>query len=81
MEGYLKKWTNYVTRWKPRYFKLEKGILRYRKYRFTEVKGEIDLTKCQIMVTPKDKLQIVIKFVGRKEKIQIRANSLAEKIN
>jgi hypothetical protein len=68
MEGYLKKWTNMIHRWKPRYFKLEKGILRYRKYRFTEVKGEIDLKQCQIVVTPKDNLRIVIKFANKKRK-------------
>lgn len=32
IEGYLKKWTNYVKGWKPRYFKLENGILYYVFY-------------------------------------------------
>ena len=46
MEGYLKKYTNVLNGWKPRYFRLEKCILRYHKYRFTEVRKEIDLSKC-----------------------------------
>ena len=27
MEGYLKKWTNFMGGWKPRYLKLENEIL------------------------------------------------------
>ena len=42
MEGYLKKWTNIVHRWKTRYFILKNSKLQYRKYKYSEVKGEIE---------------------------------------
>ena len=81
MEGYLKKWTNVIYRWKPRYFRLEQGVLKYSKYRFTQSRDKILLTKCQILVTPKDKLRFVIRFSDPKKKsVQLRAHSLADKI-
>jgi len=60
MEGYLKKWTNVIKGWKPRYFILENCLLRYHKYRFTAVKDKIDLSKSEISLHPKDNLRITI---------------------
>jgi len=46
MEGYLQKWTNYFTRWQPRYIRIKNNILEYSKFRFTPTKAVIDLVKC-----------------------------------
>jgi hypothetical protein len=32
MKGYLKKWTNYTSGWKLRWFVLEDGVLSYYKH-------------------------------------------------
>jgi ankyrin repeat protein len=36
MKGYLKKWTNYTSGWKLRWFVLEEGVLSYYKHQGTE---------------------------------------------
>lgn len=48
MEGYLKKWTNYVTRWKKRYFELKNGILQYSKTKDGKRKGTIFISTTDI---------------------------------
>jgi hypothetical protein len=37
MKGYLKKWTNYTSGWKLRWFVLEEGVLSYYKHQGTSL--------------------------------------------
>lgn len=50
MEGELKKWTNYVTRWKKRYFELRSGILQYSKTKDGKRKGTIYMSTTEIKI-------------------------------
>ena len=59
MEGYLKKWTNYVTGWKNRYFQLANGILQYSKTKDGKKKGKIFINTTDIS-THKDKNRIIL---------------------
>jgi ankyrin repeat protein len=49
MKGYLKKWTNYTSGWKLRWFVLEEGVLSYYKHQgmLTSVRNrsDVDLTQ------------------------------------
>lgn len=38
-EGYLLKWTNVVTRWQRRYFKIDSGVLSYSRARGCAPRG------------------------------------------
>lgn len=59
MEGYLKKWTNYVTRWKKRYFELNNGVLQYSKSKIGKRKGTVYISTTEIS-THKNKCRIVL---------------------
>ncbi|CAG9316749.1 unnamed protein product [Blepharisma stoltei] len=48
MEGFLKKWTNYVYGWRKRYFVLQNGVLKYCKKKGGTLKGTIVLNNSQI---------------------------------
>jgi hypothetical protein len=49
MEGVLSKWTNYVYRWKPRYFVLTKEVIRYYNSKGGKLKGTIHLNLIKVM--------------------------------
>lgn len=59
MEGYLKKWTNYVTRWKKRYFNLKNAVLEYGKTPRDKNKSRIYLKTTDIS-RHKNKKRIVL---------------------
>ena len=48
MEGFLKKWTNYVTSWKKRYFELKNGVLQYSKTKQGKRKGALYMSTTEI---------------------------------
>lgn len=56
--GFLKKWTNIVTRWKKRFFTLQNGVLEYSKTKTSKRKGTIYISTSKIRVEPK--CQIII---------------------
>ncbi|CAD8189013.1 unnamed protein product [Paramecium octaurelia] len=78
MEGYLKKWTNIVTRWQDRYFILNDHILHYCEHQGGQSKGQIHLKVAAIILVPEDPLRIILN-TGTNE-IQLRASSVPEKI-
>lgn len=53
MEGFLKKWTNIVTRWKKRYFILMSGVLIYSTEKYSKEIGRVYLSTTTITLTPK----------------------------
>jgi hypothetical protein len=53
-EGFLKKWTNIVTRWKKRYFILSNGVLEYSKTKDSKRKGTIYISTCKVQFKPKN---------------------------
>ena len=59
MEGYLQKWTNYVTRWKKRYFELKNGILQYSKTKDGKRKGKVFIQTTEIK-SHKNKCRIIL---------------------
>ena len=48
MEGYLKKWTNIVTRWKSRYFILTNSFLIYSNTREAKELGRVQLSTASL---------------------------------
>lgn len=78
MEGYLKRWTGILTRWKLNYFILHKNILIYCSQKGTATLGTIHLKISSILLIPDDPLRIIINS-GTKE-INLRAQNIDEKI-
>jgi PH domain. len=79
MEGYLKKWVNIISGWKPRYFILHDGVLTYCETKGGPTKGSIYLKIATITSNESDPLRITINS-GSGE-INIRAETLQEKEN
>ncbi|KJP90209.1 hypothetical protein AK88_00057 [Plasmodium fragile] len=59
-EGWLNKWTNIIGSYRPRYFVLENGILRYSIDKFSPTKETFGLSQCKIKVCPDDPLHFEI---------------------
>lgn len=77
MEGYLKKWVNFLSGWKNRYFVLHNGILSYSEEKGQLIKGTISLKIASITEDPSDQCKIIIN-TGIDE-IQIKTENLAAK--
>ncbi|EME47898.1 hypothetical protein DOTSEDRAFT_69732 [Dothistroma septosporum NZE10] len=59
MKGYLKKWTNYTSGYKLRWFVLEDGVLSYYKQQDdagSACRGAINMRIARLQMDPKDKL-------------------------
>lgn len=78
IEGYLTKWTNYISGWKERYFALSNGILYYSSKRNSLVKGQIHLSVSKISQNEQDPLGIVIDS-GTKL-LHLRTETVTEKM-
>lgn len=72
-EGYLTKWTNIVTRWKRRYFKLQDGVLIYSKNTQSRPKEIISLSTCKIQ--PNNKKPLVFSVYTGIKTLHMRAAS------
>ncbi|CXI42093.1 oxysterol-binding protein, putative [Plasmodium berghei] len=59
-EGWLNKWTNIIGNYRPRYFVLENGILRYSIDKYLPTKETFVLSHCKIRVCPGDPLHFEI---------------------
>lgn len=67
MKGYLKKWTNYTSGYKLRWFVLEDGVLSYYKHQDdagSACRGAINMRIARLHVDPKDKLSFEIMGKG-----------------
>ena len=63
MKGYLRKWTNYTSGYKLRWFVLEDGVLSYYKHQDdagSACRGAINMRIAKLHMDPKDKLQFAI---------------------
>lgn len=63
MKGYLKKWTNYTSGWKLRWFVLEDGVLSYYKHQDdagSACRGAINMKIAKLHMDPKEKLTFEI---------------------
>jgi hypothetical protein len=63
MKGYLKKWTNYTSGYKLRWFVLEDGVLSYYKNQDdagSACRGAINMRIAKLQMDPKDKLHFEI---------------------
>ncbi|KAF2480849.1 Oxysterol-binding protein-domain-containing protein [Neohortaea acidophila] len=63
MKGYLRKWTNYTSGYKLRWFVLEDGVLSYYKHQDdagSACRGAINMRIAKLNMDPKDKLQFEI---------------------
>lgn len=78
IEGYLKKWTNFVYGWKLRYFILKEGILIYQKTKQSKPKGTIHMKICEIEITASDPLKIIIN--SGTSTLHLKTNSVSEKL-
>ncbi|CAH2224727.1 Hypothetical predicted protein [Pelobates cultripes] len=81
MEGFLHKWTNYLSGWQPRYFVLDSGILSY--YDTQEdvgktSKGSIKMAVCEIQVHNTDSCRMDL-IIPREQCFYLRAESVAQR--
>ena len=80
MKGYLKKWTNYTTGYKLRWFVLEDGVLSYYKHQDdagSACRGAINMRIAQLYMDPKDKTNFEIQ--GKSSvKYHLKANHIVE---
>lgn len=63
MKGYLKKWTNYTSGFKLRWFVLEDGVLSYYKHQDdagSACRGAINMRIAKLHMDPKEKLSFEI---------------------
>ncbi|KAK0254640.1 hypothetical protein B0A54_13632 [Friedmanniomyces endolithicus] len=63
MKGYLRKWTNYTSGYKLRWFVLEDGVLSYYKHQDdagSACRGAINMRIAKLHMDPKDKMQFAI---------------------
>ena len=63
MKGYLRKWTNYTSGYKLRWFVLEDGVLSYYKHQDdagSACRGAINMRIARLNVDPKDKMSFEI---------------------
>ncbi|KAF3926914.1 hypothetical protein ABW20_dc0105776 [Dactylellina cionopaga] len=63
MKGYLKKWTNYTSGYKLRWFVLENGVLSYYKHQDdmeSACRGAINMKIAELYMDPQDKLRFEI---------------------
>jgi len=63
IKGYLKKWTNYTSGYKLRWFVLEDGVLSYYKHQDdagSACRGAINMRIARLQMDPKDKLHFEI---------------------
>ena len=80
MKGYLRKWTNYTSGYKLRWFVLEDGVLSYYKHQDdagSACRGAINMRIAKLHMDPKDKLQFEI--LGKSSvKYSLKANHQVE---
>ncbi|KIW04782.1 uncharacterized protein PV09_03970 [Verruconis gallopava] len=80
MKGYLKKWTNYTSGWKLRWFVLEEGVLSYYKHQDdtgAACRGAINMRIASLNLDPDDKLKLEIRGKGS-VKYHLKANHEVE---
>jgi hypothetical protein len=78
IEGYLTKWTNYLSGWKERYFALSNGVFYYSSKKNAPWKGKIHLKVSKISQNEQDPLGIIIDS-GTKL-LHLRAETISEKM-
>ncbi|KAL9124537.1 MAG: hypothetical protein Q9217_006139, partial [Psora testacea] len=80
MKGYLKKWTNYTTGYKLRWFVLEDGVLSYYKHQDdagSACRGAINMRIAKLHMDPQDKTRFEIQ--GKSSiKYHLKANHVVE---
>lgn len=80
MKGYLKKWTNYTTGYKLRWFVLEDGVLSYYKHQDdtgSACRGAMNMRIAKLTMDSEDKSKIVIE--GKSSvKFHLKANHNVE---
>ncbi|KAF2749664.1 oxysterol binding protein 1 [Sporormia fimetaria CBS 119925] len=80
MKGYLKKWTNYTSGYKLRWFVLEDGVLSYYKHQDdtgSACRGAINMRIAKLFMDPQDKLRFEIQ--GKSSvKYHLKANHQVE---
>ncbi|ETW15372.1 hypothetical protein PFFVO_05666 [Plasmodium falciparum Vietnam Oak-Knoll (FVO)] len=77
-EGWLNKWTNIIGSYRPRYFILENGLLRYSLDKYSPTKESFVLTHCKIKVCPDDQLHFEID-TNEQGVLYLKANSPEDK--
>ncbi|PWW79793.1 hypothetical protein C7212DRAFT_355555 [Tuber magnatum] len=78
--GYLKKWTNYTTGYKLRWFVLEDGVLSYYKHQDdigSACRGAINMRIAKLHMDPQDKQRFEIHGKGS-VKYHLKANHVVE---
>lgn len=82
MKGYLKKWTNYTSGYKLRWFVLEDGVLSYYKHQDdagSACRGAINMRIAALQMDPKDKDKLHFEIHGKSSvRYDLKANHQVE---
>lgn len=82
IKGYLKKWTNYTSGYKLRWFVLEDGVLSYYKHQDdagSACRGAINMRIARLQMDPKDKDKLHFEIHGKSSvKYDLKANHQVE---
>ncbi|KAF4548641.1 putative oxysterol-binding protein 3 [Elsinoe fawcettii] len=82
MKGYLKKWTNYTSGYKLRWFVLEDGVLSYYKHQDdagSACRGAINMRVAKLSLDPRDKDRLGFEITGKSSvKYTLKANHPVE---
>ncbi|KAG8624407.1 hypothetical protein KVT40_007474 [Elsinoe batatas] len=82
MKGYLKKWTNYTSGYKLRWFVLEDGVLSYYKHQEdagSACRGAINMRVAKLSLDPRDKERLGFEITGKSSvKYTLKANHPVE---
>lgn len=77
-EGWVSKWTNIMSSWRPRYFRIEPGVLMYSLAEDAPVKETFPLNKCRVRLCPGDTFRLEVETPDSGT-LFLRAETIEEK--
>ncbi|CBZ50967.1 oxysterol-binding family protein, related [Neospora caninum Liverpool] len=77
-QGWLQKWTNLVSSWRPRYFYVMPGLFKYSVQKGAPPKEVFMLNQCVIRLCPYDPVRFEVEVVDQ-QTLYLRTETLEEK--
>ncbi|PFH36619.1 Oxysterol-binding protein [Besnoitia besnoiti] len=77
-QGWLQKWTNLVSSWRPRYFYVMPGLFKYSVQKNAPPKEVFMLNQCVIRLCPHDPVRFEVEVVDQ-QTLYLRTETLEEK--
>ncbi|CDJ69276.1 oxysterol-binding protein, putative [Eimeria necatrix] len=78
LQGWLQKWTNLLSSWRPRYFFVYAGFFKYSTTKSSPPKEMFLLNQCRVRLCPHDPVRFEVDVVDQ-QTLYLRAESQEEK--